>query len=208
MAQSSGQPCQRRAGRPAPGRPTAVFRPARRPFWVWSAPPWPDAISTSFVNAKAERRQYQCTASDVGKVHGCFRNGMTCSGPAATGAWSATAWWQPTRRATSGAIGTCAETPAGSVLAVIFGTRPVVPNLRESRPTHRIDGFPLRYIPRSGVCFNIVTNASRCTPTGRATNIADTLVRRGPGHERRTKPDQALASIVSKGKRRDRRPPV
>jgi len=41
MAQSSGQPCQRRAGRPAPGRPTAVFRPARRPFWVWSAPPWP-----------------------------------------------------------------------------------------------------------------------------------------------------------------------
>jgi len=29
-----------------------------------------DSISTSFVNAKAERRQYQCTASDADEVHG------------------------------------------------------------------------------------------------------------------------------------------
>src|SRR6218665_3119543 len=51
-------------------------------------------------------------------------------------------------------------------------------------------------------------SASRCPPTGRATNIADPLVRRGPGRERRTKTEQALASIVSKGKRRDRSPPA
>ncbi|KAB7632103.1 hypothetical protein ET532_001540 [Verminephrobacter sp. Larva24] len=28
------------------------------------------SISKSFVNAKAERRQYRCTASDADKVHG------------------------------------------------------------------------------------------------------------------------------------------
>src|SRR6218665_4071631 len=129
-------------------------------------------------------RQHRYAASDAGKVHGCFRNGMTCSGPAATGAWSATTWWPPTRRATSGAIGTCAETPAGSVLAVIFDTRPVVPSLRKPCPTHWGDGLRLGYITRSGICFNIVTNASRCTPTGRATNIADTAVALAASGER------------------------
>ncbi|WP_265286533.1 hypothetical protein [Verminephrobacter eiseniae] len=36
-----------------------------------------DSSSKSFVNAKAERRQYECTASDAGKVHGCFGSGMS-----------------------------------------------------------------------------------------------------------------------------------
>src|SRR6218665_786469 len=42
---------------------------------------------------------------------------------------------RPPRRATSGAIGTCAEPPAGSALAVIFGTRPMVPNFAQV-PSH------------------------------------------------------------------------
>ncbi|MCW8182663.1 hypothetical protein D8B29_24945 [Verminephrobacter eiseniae] len=33
------------------------------------------SIPESFVNAKAQRRQYRCTASDADTVHGCFRNG-------------------------------------------------------------------------------------------------------------------------------------
>ncbi|MCW8184361.1 hypothetical protein D8B34_13835 [Verminephrobacter eiseniae] len=34
------------------------------------------SISKSFGNAKAERRQYRCTASDADKGHGWFRNGI------------------------------------------------------------------------------------------------------------------------------------
>lgn len=34
------------------------------------------SIAKSFVNAKAKSRQYKCTASEAGKVHGGFGNGM------------------------------------------------------------------------------------------------------------------------------------
>jgi len=40
------------------------------------SPKFPDPISKSFVNAKAQRRQYECVASDAGKAHGWFRNGV------------------------------------------------------------------------------------------------------------------------------------
>src|SRR6218665_2629004 len=35
------------------------------------------SIPESFVNAKAQPRQYRCTASDADTVHGCFKNGTS-----------------------------------------------------------------------------------------------------------------------------------
>ncbi|KAB7609568.1 hypothetical protein D8B34_02970 [Verminephrobacter eiseniae] len=40
------------------------------------APGGTHSIAESFVNAKAERRQYGCTASEADIVHGWCRNGI------------------------------------------------------------------------------------------------------------------------------------
>src|SRR6218665_3626900 len=114
--------------------------------------------------------------------------------------WSPLPWLSSHAMASEHFTRTCAETPAGSVLAVI------------SWPTHWGDGLRLGYIPRSGICFTIVTNASRCTPhppptpppppppPAHPTPPPPPPPRAAPrGGGGRTKTDQALASIVSKG---------
>src|SRR6218665_513300 len=43
-----------------------------------------NSISKSFVNAKAKRRRYECTASEADEVHGSLGKGITGQPPGAT----------------------------------------------------------------------------------------------------------------------------
>src|SRR6218665_571884 len=70
-------------------------------------------------------------------------------------------------------------------------------------------GFHGAIFRRSWICFSDVSSASHCySPSGEQRASLTPLVRRGPGHEGQTRPDQALASIpsIKKGTHRDRLP--